>query len=103
MKDIEENLFLQDIKESGLKAEEGCYCQVCRILRQINKAQQGMADRVKVIADRVDKEISNAFGLQANLISNSYPGITDQDRLGYSKEISPEIINRCKIKLDAIG
>jgi ABC-type dipeptide/oligopeptide/nickel transport system ATPase component len=57
MKDIEENLFLQDIKESGLKAEEGCYCQVCQILRRINKVQQEMADKIKVITDKIDKEI----------------------------------------------
>jgi hypothetical protein len=85
MSDMKENLFLKDIRESGLKAEEGCCCQVCRILRQQeDKYKQdmdallnsNMDDVFKDTIERSNKDIVNTFGIPKRILGedkSSYP------------------------------
>ena len=117
---MKENLFLKDIKESGLKPEEGCCCQVCRILRQQeDKTNDPYYYITQVlgkpyVGDKIDKEIANS-----SVISNPYTkGLRDSipARKFIKEDIRPisgnlynestktiiESIN-CECKVDPIG
>jgi len=103
MKDMKENLFLKDIKESGLKPEE----------------HGNMESRFQDMKERSERDIVNIFGVQAGLISNPYTkGLRDSIPAGvFIKEdirpISGNFYNEstkttieginCECKVDPIG